>query len=70
VIFAGPSISFGTIEVALARSWARHLAQELQRTRAIAEMLSLKTVAERLESWIALNDGGLPPKGRWRADRF
>ena len=50
----------------LARTWVRHLAREVQRGRAVAEILSLKTVAERVAAWIALNDTGLPPKGRWR----
>lgn len=65
-------ISRRRIEVALAgdagfaRAFMRHLANEVQRTRAIAETLSLKTVAERLDAWIAVNGGVLPPKGRWR----
>jgi CRP-like cAMP-binding protein len=46
--------------------WARHLAREVQRARAHAEILSLKTVAERVDGWSALNGGVLPPKGRWR----
>ncbi|MEP6565107.1 MAG: Crp/Fnr family transcriptional regulator [Mesorhizobium sp.] len=50
----------------LARTWTRHLAQEVQRARAIAEMLSLKTVAQRINAWVALNDGILPLKGHWR----
>lgn len=50
----------------LAQAWARHLAGEVQRTRAVAEILSLKTVAERLDAWLALNDGATPThKGRW-----
>jgi CRP-like cAMP-binding protein len=48
-----------------ARAWARHLAQEVQRARAQAEILSLKTVAERVDAWITLNDDALPPKGYW-----
>src|SRR5258708_39630381 len=36
----------------LARAWTRHLAQEVQRARAHAETLSLKTVAERVDAWI------------------
>jgi CRP-like cAMP-binding protein len=44
----------------------RHLAQEVQRARAQAERLSLKTVAERVDAWTALNDGSPPPRGRWR----
>jgi CRP-like cAMP-binding protein len=44
----------------------RHLAHEVHRSRTQTEILSLKTVAERVDAWIALNDGSLPPKGRWR----
>ncbi|MEP6656872.1 MAG: Crp/Fnr family transcriptional regulator [Betaproteobacteria bacterium] len=50
---------------ALAAALMRHLAQEVQRARAQAETLSLKTVAERVDAWTTLNDGSLPPKGRW-----
>jgi CRP-like cAMP-binding protein len=46
--------------------WVRHLAREVQHARARAEILSLKTVARRVEAWRALNNGVLPPKGRWR----
>ena len=46
--------------------WAHHMAREVQQARARAEILSLKTVAHRIEGWRALNDGVLPPKGRWR----
>jgi CRP-like cAMP-binding protein len=46
---------------------ARDLSREVQQTRAHAEILSLKTVAERVDAWMALNDGSLPSKGRWRA---
>ena len=49
-----------------ARAWTRHVAQEVQRARAHAEVLSLKTVAARVDAWIALNDGPLPPRGKWR----
>ncbi|MEX0696367.1 MAG: Crp/Fnr family transcriptional regulator [Dongiaceae bacterium] len=50
----------------LASALARHLAHEVHRARAQAETLSLRTVAQRVDAWIALNDGSLPPKGRWR----
>jgi len=53
-------------EPELARGWARHLALEVQRARAQAEILSLKTVAARIDAWITLNDRPLPPKGQWR----
>jgi CRP-like cAMP-binding protein len=50
----------------LASAFMRHLAREVQRARAKAEILSLKTVAERVDAWITLNDGRLAPRGRWR----
>jgi CRP-like cAMP-binding protein len=50
----------------LALAFARGLSYEVQRARAHAEILTLRTVAERVDAWIALNDGSLPPKGRWR----
>ena len=49
-----------------ARAWAAHLAQQVQRVRATVEIMTLKTVAERLDAWITLHDGTLPPKGEWR----
>jgi CRP/FNR family transcriptional regulator, dissimilatory nitrate respiration regulator len=53
-------------DAGLARAWTRHLAQEVQRARAHAETLSLRTVAERVDAWIALNGGTLPARGHWR----
>jgi CRP-like cAMP-binding protein len=50
---------------ALAHAWAHHLALEVQRARAHAELLSLKRVADRVEAWVALH-GPVPAKGRWR----
>jgi CRP-like cAMP-binding protein len=55
-----------TREPELAHAWTHHLALEVQRARAHAEMLSLKTVSARVDAWMMLNDGPLPPKGRWR----
>lgn len=49
-----------------AHAFARYLALEVQAARARAEILSLRTVGERLDAWLALNAGALPPKGRWR----
>jgi CRP-like cAMP-binding protein len=43
---------------------AAHLAGEVQGARARAELLSLRTVGERLQAWQALH-GELPPRGRW-----
>ena len=49
-----------------AEAWASALARELQRTRLQAEIVSLKTVAARLDAWIAWNESRLPPRGEWR----
>ena len=46
--------------------WANYLAQELQRSRLRSEILSLRTVAERLDAWTAWNGGGLSRKGEWK----
>lgn len=46
--------------------WAHHLAQQLQSTRLRAEILSLRTVAERLDAWMAWNAGSFPQKGEWK----
>ncbi|PDT10219.1 Crp/Fnr family transcriptional regulator [Rhizobium sp. M1] len=50
-----------------AESWASYLSYQLQQTRKRAEIGSLKTVAARLESWLAWNDGVLPSKGEWKS---
>lgn len=50
---------------ALAAALMRHLAGEVHRTRTRAEILSLKSVAARLDAWMAFNGGKLPRKGRW-----
>jgi CRP-like cAMP-binding protein len=48
----------------LALAFVRRLAHELQNARFQAEVLSMKTVAARLDGWIAWR-GSLPPKGKW-----
>jgi CRP-like cAMP-binding protein len=50
----------------LAEAWAAHLAREIQAARLRVEILSLRTVAERLEAWIAVNAGQIPGKGEWK----
>jgi len=50
----------------LAEAWAEHLAHELQRARLQAEILSLRTVAEKLNAWIEWHGAVLPRKGTWR----
>ena len=51
----------------LVEQLTRHLAREVQRTRSRVELLTRKTVAKRLDGWLALNDGKLPKRGTWRA---
>lgn len=46
--------------------WAGYLAQELQSARLRSEILSLKTVAGRLDAWIAWNGGDPPARGEWK----
>ena len=56
-----------TADSGFAEAWALHLAHELHATRLRAEILSLRTVRERLEAWTAWHGGELPPWGTWAA---
>lgn len=47
-----------------AHAWARRLALDVQKARFQTEVLSLKTVAARLDAWIGWH-GKLPEKGDW-----
>lgn len=49
----------------IAMAWARYLSREVQAARFRAELLSLKTVAGRLDAWLAWHDAPLPAKGEW-----
>jgi CRP-like cAMP-binding protein len=49
----------------LIRIWTQHLALELQRTRDRAELLSLKSVAAKVDAWLAIEGGSLPARGQW-----
>lgn len=51
----------------LAEAWAAYLAREVQATRMRVEILSLRTVAERLDAWLAATGERLPTKGEWRS---
>lgn len=51
----------------LTKSWNIHLAHEIQNARRSAEIVSLRTVAAKLDAWIVWNDGVLPAKGEWKA---
>ena len=50
-----------------ARSWTKHLTREVQAARLLSEILSLKTVAERLDAWLAARDDAMPAKGHWKS---
>ncbi len=50
----------------LAETWLAHLAREVQTARLRAEILALRTVARRLDAWLAEHDGQLPERGNWR----
>jgi CRP/FNR family transcriptional regulator, dissimilatory nitrate respiration regulator len=52
------------MDAVLSEAWSRHLAHEVQKARLHAEILSLKTVSARVDSWIDWH-GALPEKGRW-----
>ena len=51
---------------AFGRSWTARMASELQDTRFRAEILSLRTVAERLDAWLGSRDDALPARGQWK----
>jgi len=50
----------------LTRAWAVFLAREVQATRARAEILALRSVADRLDAWLGMQGGEMPDKGSWK----
>jgi CRP-like cAMP-binding protein len=62
-IARGPLRAALASDAALAEAFARHLASAMQRTRLRAEILTLRTVAERLDAWLAAGSGALPVRG-------
>ena len=46
--------------------WASHLAREVQNARYRSEILTRKTVAERLDAWLDWHDETVPEKGQWK----
>lgn len=46
--------------------WSAHLASEVQSARYRSEILTRKTVAERLDAWLDWHGVCLPPKGEWK----
>lgn len=47
------------------RELAAYLARDVQRMRAQAEILTLRTVAQRLDAWLLAGGEPLPAKGAW-----
>jgi len=48
-----------------ALAWARTVSAKVQEARLRGEILSLRTVRDRLDAWLDWH-GSLPPKGEWR----
>lgn len=48
-----------------AEAWVAHLAHAIQSLRFRSEVLSLRTVAFRLDAWLAWHIE-IPPKGKWK----
>ncbi len=49
-----------------AEAWAIHLAGEVQMARFRSEVVALRTVAARLDAWLAWRGDPIPPKGAWK----
>jgi CRP-like cAMP-binding protein len=55
---------------AFANLWTAYLTRQVQAARLRSEILTLKTVRQRLSAWLTFNDGRLPEKGNWRSLAF
>ncbi len=51
----------------LVHLWGGHLAATIQGARQRAEILSHRSVSQRLNGWLAMNDANMPEKGRWKS---
>lgn len=47
--------------------WSMHLAREVHAARYRSEILSRKTVSDRLDGWMAWYENKLPEKGQWKS---
>ena len=50
-----------------AEAWSAYLAREVQDARLRSEILSLKTVARRLDAWLLSHEERMPAKGEWKS---
>ena len=53
-------------DIGFCRAWAAAMSHQLQAARRRAELMSLRTVSERFDFWLAWNEDGLPEKGLWK----
>jgi CRP-like cAMP-binding protein len=49
-----------------AEAWAIHLAGEVQTARFRSEVVALRTVAARLDAWLAWRGEPIPARGAWK----
>ncbi len=49
-----------------AEAWSEYLAHEVQEARLRSEILSLRTVARRLDAWLLSHGERMPAKGEWK----
>lgn len=67
------AVPMATIRAQLAQSpefaeaWAKYLARQVQEARLRSEILSLKTVARRLDAWLLSHGQCMPEKGEWKS---
>lgn len=59
-------LEFMTTDTELVRLWGAYLTSAIQDARHRAEILSRRTVAGRLDGWLAIHDQQLPDKGKWK----
>lgn len=53
-------------DVRFCRAWALAMSHQLQAARRRAELVSLRTVTERLDAWLTWHEGEMPVKGDWK----
>jgi len=51
------------LDSALHQKWSAYLARQLLAARSRSEIIALKTVAERLDAWLLLNESEIPERG-------
>ncbi len=67
------AVPMADVRASLARSpdfagaWAEYLAHEVQEARLRSEILSLRTVAARLDAWLLSHGERMPAKGEWKS---